>query len=467
MDDVEQDDGLEWLALSARNPRRWTHVGRVNAGDVEPVRPVDHTGRLGAVLQEVVVGGLVDRVDLGTAEGESHDGPVAVLDVVNLRGQRGDDAKVMASTLHRPEEVRRGVDGSQATIGKHDVHRNELVRDESVVALKPAVSATQGGTHKTDTFTGTGDGLLACSPELVGDGLRHGTATESSGPIGVDDDAAQLLQVDLNAGVHLTQRGDRSMRAIVREEGHTMVVGIFHLANQLASPSHGRHFPGRRGGMRAGGFKVYRHRDIVLGARNDDDIGRRLIQSRPPHCRIIKRGGVRVVDLRTTRQLTLKLRVVGARSGQDVANPILTDRGVLAGCRQRPRGHSGDHTHLGRIHKGPEGCLDRQDRRKSKRDPDIPSLTTNPQRRTRICRSLADHVEMNALWPGEQVRGVTISSLIKVVPGLTRLAVPFTFLFGWASGGLTGLNHVYIILHTFRYGVRWRGAMRRQRLSDK
>lgn len=220
------------------------HVGRVSAGNVEPVRPVDHIRRLGTILQEVIVGSLVDLLDLGPAEDESDDGPVRVHNVINLRGDGGDDAEVLARTLHRPEEIGGLIDGLQRAVGKHNIHRNKLIRNEAMVTLEPAVSATQTRSKIADTFTGTSDGLLSSSPESISDVHRHDATTESSGlPIGSNLNAVQLLHVDLNAGSHLTQRGDRSMRASVRKEGRTVLVRILHLTIELV-PCPASHFPG-------------------------------------------------------------------------------------------------------------------------------------------------------------------------------------------------------------------------------
>lgn len=80
-----------------------------------------------------------------------------MLNVIALRGDRGDDAEVVAGTLDGPPEVRAGIDSGKSAVGKHDVRRLKLVTNSTVAALKPAVAATQGRAHVADTFAGTSD----------------------------------------------------------------------------------------------------------------------------------------------------------------------------------------------------------------------------------------------------------------------------------------------------------------------
>lgn len=210
LDDVEKNDRLERGSVNVmHDSRSGTHVSGVHAGNVEPVGPVDQIGRLGAVLQEVVVGSLVNFLDLGTAEEQGLNGPVPVLNIVDRGGQRGDDTEVVAGTLHRPPEVGGRVNRVQGTVGKDNVHRNELVGNESVVTLEPTMSTTKTRSEKTDTFACSSHSLLASSPKRIGDISRDGSAANGGGlSTRVNRDAAQLAQVDLNARLHLAEGGD-------------------------------------------------------------------------------------------------------------------------------------------------------------------------------------------------------------------------------------------------------------------
>ena len=80
-----------------------------------------------------------------------------MLDVEDLRGDGGDDAKVVAGTLDGPPELGAGVQSDKSAVGKHDVHRLELVSNKPVAALKPAVATTQAGAEVADAFAGTSD----------------------------------------------------------------------------------------------------------------------------------------------------------------------------------------------------------------------------------------------------------------------------------------------------------------------
>lgn len=144
------------MAQEPGEERAKTYVLGISIGVVEPVRPVNDIGGLFAVLQEVLVCGLVDLLDLIAAEGDGLDGPVAVLDVEDLGGDGGDDAVVMAGTLDGPPEVRAGVNAGQSAVGKDDVHRLKLVGNQTMVALKPTVATTESRAQVADTFTGSG-----------------------------------------------------------------------------------------------------------------------------------------------------------------------------------------------------------------------------------------------------------------------------------------------------------------------
>lgn len=148
--------GLDKLAMeNSVGADDLTYVVGISAWVVKPVRPVYQANWLGTVLQQIVVGSLVDGTNLVTTEGDGFNRPVAVLDVEDLGGERSNNAKVVASTLHRPPKVRLCVDRRQGSIGKNNIHRNKLISDQSMVALEPAMTSTETGTENANT--------LACS----------------------------------------------------------------------------------------------------------------------------------------------------------------------------------------------------------------------------------------------------------------------------------------------------------------
>lgn len=162
LDDPEQDDGLEKNSMlmnildhDMRETKLVTYLLSVSIRVVEPVRPVNDTDRLGAILEEVVVGGLVHLLHLIATEDESLNSPIGMLDVENLNSGRCYDAKVMASALDGPPEVRVRIDCPEGSICQNDVHRNELIGDETMVSLKPPVSTPECGPHIANTLTGS------------------------------------------------------------------------------------------------------------------------------------------------------------------------------------------------------------------------------------------------------------------------------------------------------------------------
>jgi hypothetical protein len=58
----------------------------------------------------------------------------------------------VTGALHGPEDTGVLVHCHDAAIGLDNPQGNELVRNESMVALKPAVTTSKGGAKVTDTF---------------------------------------------------------------------------------------------------------------------------------------------------------------------------------------------------------------------------------------------------------------------------------------------------------------------------
>lgn len=251
-----------------------------------------------------------------------------MLDIVDLgRGGR-DDAEVVASALHRPQQVRLAVDGLQRAVGEDDIHGHDLVGDEAVVALKPAVTTSQGRSHVAHTFASAGDysvsiytvlmigciltSLFARSPQFVSDSLGLGS-TPDLGRLSIFGDlhAAQLVDRDLDAGIHFAQSGDRAMAAVVGEEGNVVLVGVFDLRARLSEswPVH------------QSWTVAYRCDHVLFIRGDDDDIGLRLIQCGPPLRQVVELLRAGQVDLRARGQLALQhVRHLVRRGGRHCAH---------------------------------------------------------------------------------------------------------------------------------------------------
>lgn len=178
----------------------------------------------------MLVGGLVDGLDFISAEDERVDCPVGMLDIVDLGGHRGHNAKVVTCAIQGPPEVGFGINRLQTAVGEDDIGGNELIRNQSMVSLKPAMSASQGRSQIADALAGPGHRLLSRRPELVSHEFGLGAAPDLGRfPILGDFDAAQLVQVDFDAVVHPAEGGNGAMHAIVRQKGQVFLVGVFHL----------------------------------------------------------------------------------------------------------------------------------------------------------------------------------------------------------------------------------------------
>lgn len=105
----------------------------------------------------MLVGSVVELLDLVAFKCDDLNGPILMLDVKDLGGDGGDDAKVVAGPLDGAPQLGAGVCGIKSTVGKYDVHRLELVSNKPVAALKPAVATTQAGAEVADTFARTSD----------------------------------------------------------------------------------------------------------------------------------------------------------------------------------------------------------------------------------------------------------------------------------------------------------------------
>jgi len=139
----------------------------------------------------------------------------------------------VTGALHGPEEFRVRIDCDQAAVAQDDIHRDELVRYESVATLKPSVTTSEAGTQIAHTFacsrhclsrlaieapftTTMVQGiqhmltcLFSCRPKRVREVLGDNpTANGGRLPIFGDRDAVQLAHMDFNAMGHFPQRGD-------------------------------------------------------------------------------------------------------------------------------------------------------------------------------------------------------------------------------------------------------------------
>jgi hypothetical protein len=95
-----------------------------------------------AVFEDILVGGIVQLLNLVALESHDLKSPVLVLDIVDLGCNRGDDAEIVTSSLNSPPKLRVGVNGSKSAICKNDVHRLELISNKAMTALKPPMTAT-------------------------------------------------------------------------------------------------------------------------------------------------------------------------------------------------------------------------------------------------------------------------------------------------------------------------------------
>lgn len=173
---------------------------------------------------------MVDSLDLVTSEHEGLDGPLLVIGWVDLGGDGGDDAEVVAGTLDSPPEVGAGVDGLESSVGEDNVHGDELVGNETIVALQPAMATTKGGTQIADTLAGASHGLLVGSPEGLGDKLGLGAAEYGGGEArGGDSYSRELLNSNVDTTVQPAKGGDGAVDAIEDEEGNAILVCPFDL----------------------------------------------------------------------------------------------------------------------------------------------------------------------------------------------------------------------------------------------
>lgn len=87
-------------------------------------------------------------------------GPYAISwHVIDLLGDRGHNAKVVASALHRPKQVGLGPvsrHGSNLSISSHNFQGNEVICDEAVASLQVSMATTESGSEESSAVTDTG-----------------------------------------------------------------------------------------------------------------------------------------------------------------------------------------------------------------------------------------------------------------------------------------------------------------------
>lgn len=98
------------------------------------------------------------------------------------------------------------------------------------MTLEPTVTSTEGGAKVAHAFTRSSDSLLASGPELLSEVVGVDSTTNShSVPVLGNSQGVELDQVDSNAVVHLPQRGESAMMAVVGKNGDALLVGVFYL----------------------------------------------------------------------------------------------------------------------------------------------------------------------------------------------------------------------------------------------
>lgn len=129
-----------------------TYILRVSSRIVHPVTPADET--FGLLAEQMLVGCAVKLFDMFAAKYKSLDGPVTVLDLIDLGRDGSHNSKVVTGTLEGPPKIGILVDGLEGAIGQHDIHRDPLICNDAVMALEPTVSSSEARTHIANTLAG-------------------------------------------------------------------------------------------------------------------------------------------------------------------------------------------------------------------------------------------------------------------------------------------------------------------------
>lgn len=120
---------------------------------MDPVGPVDDALRL--LSKEMLIGGMIQLLNVFATEDKCLDGPVSVLDLIHLGSDGSHNTKVVTSTLEGPPKIGLVIDGLERSISQDNVERDPLICDDTVMALEPAMSTTKAWTHIANA--------LACS----------------------------------------------------------------------------------------------------------------------------------------------------------------------------------------------------------------------------------------------------------------------------------------------------------------
>ena len=137
--------GVPAASNRGRSARRASSLrARVQPADRERVRSHDHRGVQLVGLARGPVAVARERLG-GALEREPGSARVDLRDGVEAELQRGHDAEVRAAAAHGPEEVGVAVRGRrhEAPVGGDDVHSQQAVGGETVLARQPAEAAAE------------------------------------------------------------------------------------------------------------------------------------------------------------------------------------------------------------------------------------------------------------------------------------------------------------------------------------
>lgn len=150
--------------------------------------------------------------------------------------EAGHNTKVVAGTLHSPEEIAMGVfiDPDGSPVGQHHIELEEIVADHAVQAFKRSVATPQAGAHHTDAIAGASGGDISFLPKV-----SHGLAVVYTTPepgrftAGLDADVPEFGHVDLNA-VEGPKALSVPVATVDGQEFKAVLIAVFDLELRLA-----------------------------------------------------------------------------------------------------------------------------------------------------------------------------------------------------------------------------------------
>lgn len=146
------------------------------------------------------------------------------------------NAKVVACTLHPPEQIAMGVfiNANGSAVGQHNIELEEIVADHAVQTFKGPMATPKTRAHHANAITGAGSGHISLIPK-ISHGLTVVYTTSKPGRFTtvLNADVPEFCHVDLNA-VEGSKAFGITVATVYGQKLEAVFIAVFNLESAIS-----------------------------------------------------------------------------------------------------------------------------------------------------------------------------------------------------------------------------------------